>query len=256
MIKSRHWNWRGDSPADRLRVFSLSWILFPLLFFSFSGSKLPGYILPIVPAIALLGGERLARIVNSRRDSWTMRIVASLLIAYGLGGIAYGFTSGLLTHACILLVVAPLILAGVTSLLFEREKRATALIMLLAIPLSFAIALNCGVPRLSQSYSSKNLIAKADQRGYGTAPVLALHEIDRTAEFYAAGRLVYKSDGEPLRLEGAAQALEAARLRNTAVLILVPVKYLDQLTQLKSGSIEVIADNGVMAIVAVRPASG
>src|SRR5258705_7534148 len=36
--------------------FALAWFLFPLLFFSFSGSKLPGYILPMRPPAALLGG--------------------------------------------------------------------------------------------------------------------------------------------------------------------------------------------------------
>ncbi len=34
--------------------FSLSWLLVPLVFFSFSGSKLPGYILPALPAALIL----------------------------------------------------------------------------------------------------------------------------------------------------------------------------------------------------------
>lgn len=37
-----------------LLLFSLSWLAIPLFFFSFSGSKLPGYILPAVPATVLL----------------------------------------------------------------------------------------------------------------------------------------------------------------------------------------------------------
>jgi 4-amino-4-deoxy-L-arabinose transferase-like glycosyltransferase len=37
-----------------LVFFSLSWIAVPLFFFSFSGSKLPGYILPAVPATVLI----------------------------------------------------------------------------------------------------------------------------------------------------------------------------------------------------------
>jgi hypothetical protein len=32
-----------------LRVFSLAWLLLPIIFFSFSGSKLPGYVLPACP---------------------------------------------------------------------------------------------------------------------------------------------------------------------------------------------------------------
>jgi 4-amino-4-deoxy-L-arabinose transferase-like glycosyltransferase len=32
------------SPAAALKLFAASWIVFPLVFFSFSGSKLPGYL--------------------------------------------------------------------------------------------------------------------------------------------------------------------------------------------------------------------
>jgi len=39
----------------------LWWALVPLVFFSFSGSKLPGYILPIVPPLALLTGKELVQ---------------------------------------------------------------------------------------------------------------------------------------------------------------------------------------------------
>lgn len=38
----------------KLQLFALAWILAPLIFFSFSGSKLPGYILPALPATAII----------------------------------------------------------------------------------------------------------------------------------------------------------------------------------------------------------
>lgn len=41
-------------PATALRNFAWAWLLVPLGFFSVSGSKLPGYILPAVPAAALI----------------------------------------------------------------------------------------------------------------------------------------------------------------------------------------------------------
>jgi 4-amino-4-deoxy-L-arabinose transferase-like glycosyltransferase len=46
----------GDrtSVEFRLRVFAVAWIAVPLVFFSFSGSKLPGYILPALPAAIVL----------------------------------------------------------------------------------------------------------------------------------------------------------------------------------------------------------
>ncbi|MGH9903824.1 MAG: phospholipid carrier-dependent glycosyltransferase, partial [Pyrinomonadaceae bacterium] len=38
-------NWRADEEANKLRVFALAWVVMPVVFFSLSGSKLPGYIL-------------------------------------------------------------------------------------------------------------------------------------------------------------------------------------------------------------------
>src|ERR1700675_2036696 len=47
-------------PEDSWPLFLLIWMLVPILFFSASQSKLPGYILPAVPAGALLVAEYLA----------------------------------------------------------------------------------------------------------------------------------------------------------------------------------------------------
>ena len=49
-----------SSPEDSWPLFLLIWMLVPILFFSASQSKLPGYILPAVPAGALLVAEYLA----------------------------------------------------------------------------------------------------------------------------------------------------------------------------------------------------
>ncbi|MGD0963505.1 MAG: phospholipid carrier-dependent glycosyltransferase [Candidatus Acidiferrales bacterium] len=46
--------WRARSWNDSPGLFFSCWALFPVLFFSFSQSKLPSYILPAVPALALL----------------------------------------------------------------------------------------------------------------------------------------------------------------------------------------------------------
>jgi 4-amino-4-deoxy-L-arabinose transferase-like glycosyltransferase len=40
-----------------LKTFALAWLLVPLVFFSFSGSKLPGYILPALPAAIILTAQ-------------------------------------------------------------------------------------------------------------------------------------------------------------------------------------------------------
>jgi hypothetical protein len=45
---------------DKQVLFLALWFIVPLVFFSFSRSKLPGYILPVLPSMALLVGRYLA----------------------------------------------------------------------------------------------------------------------------------------------------------------------------------------------------
>ncbi len=51
---------RLDGGHDPRRVYSFLWLVVPLVFFSLSRSKLPQYILPLMPAIALLLASRWA----------------------------------------------------------------------------------------------------------------------------------------------------------------------------------------------------
>ncbi len=56
-----------------LILFAFSWLLVPLVFFSFSGSKLPGYILPSVPAAIILTALYLSGLVQKRKG-WGVTI--------------------------------------------------------------------------------------------------------------------------------------------------------------------------------------
>jgi 4-amino-4-deoxy-L-arabinose transferase-like glycosyltransferase len=58
---------------DKTNVFLLLWILIPLLFFSLSQSKRPQYILPLMPAIALLTSRVWCESVRGRR--WAGAVV-------------------------------------------------------------------------------------------------------------------------------------------------------------------------------------
>jgi 4-amino-4-deoxy-L-arabinose transferase-like glycosyltransferase len=60
--------------------FAIAWSVFIFVFFSASGSKLPSYILPIFPALALVIGWQLTRI----DPTMLLRLVAPLVVAMGL----------------------------------------------------------------------------------------------------------------------------------------------------------------------------
>ncbi|HET8564454.1 MAG TPA: glycosyltransferase family 39 protein, partial [Candidatus Binatia bacterium] len=57
--------WKG--PVGEVNLFLIVWAVLPFLFFSFSNSKLPHYVLPIYPPLGILLGERLA--VNFEKSS-------------------------------------------------------------------------------------------------------------------------------------------------------------------------------------------
>jgi 4-amino-4-deoxy-L-arabinose transferase-like glycosyltransferase len=50
-----------NRPGDAFPEFLVLWALIPIVFFSFSQSKLPGYILPSIPPLAILTGDYLFR---------------------------------------------------------------------------------------------------------------------------------------------------------------------------------------------------
>ena len=63
----------GDvQPGDAFPEFLVLWALIPILFFSFSQSKLPGYILPSIPPIAILTGDFLFRSRARGLERWVL----------------------------------------------------------------------------------------------------------------------------------------------------------------------------------------
>jgi 4-amino-4-deoxy-L-arabinose transferase-like glycosyltransferase len=63
----------GHSRAgDAFPEFLVLWAIFPVIFFSFSGSKLPGYILPSLPPLTILIGDYLNRIRRRGMPSWLL----------------------------------------------------------------------------------------------------------------------------------------------------------------------------------------
>ncbi|HEB57437.1 MAG TPA: glycosyltransferase family 39 protein [Gammaproteobacteria bacterium] len=77
--------WRGGS-RNQFNSERFFWVfsVFVFVFFSFSSSKLPPYILPIFPVLALLAGKRLA---NENWDKW-IRLDGLLMLLMAVGFLA------------------------------------------------------------------------------------------------------------------------------------------------------------------------
>jgi 4-amino-4-deoxy-L-arabinose transferase-like glycosyltransferase len=111
----------GASPGDpeyRLRIFSTCWLVVPVIFFSISQSKLAGYILPAIPAGALL----LADYLRHRLEQNHARAVAPWLI---------------ILHA--LLAAAPIVPALLIAYLITQHRLPGGQPMLVALAVAFLL---------------------------------------------------------------------------------------------------------------------
>ena len=246
------WSWRAPTASAKLRVFAFAWLVVPVVFFSFSRSKLPGYILPALPGAALLIGDQLASALRHEDGSRAIRMTGALLFMLAVVEVIYAFHVGFIPTTCALLIATPLGVAGALILLLPHLRRMFIVLTTCAVFGASALAINCALGQVASRESTRDLLQRASSRGYGAAPVFHMYTVEHTTSYYAAGRLAYGADGEPLRYDGAAEVADAARRNGSPILVFIPKEYAAQLTEYNRIETEVIGDNGVIALVAVR----
>jgi 4-amino-4-deoxy-L-arabinose transferase-like glycosyltransferase len=245
---------RPEADADallRLRLFALAWVAVPVAFFSLSQSKLPGYILPALPGAALLAGYELWRFVRGDGNRRAMRATGIILVVFACVSVAYSIITREIGTACALVIAAPLVFGGLWALWLKGSRERVAGVVVGASLLTVMLAAACAFGDATRRESVRDLLRRADARGYSASPVLNLYSIERSSEFYAAGRVVYDEHGEPKMFDGTNLVADYARAHGETVLVIVPVEHVHQLNALEGARVEVIGDNGVHALVAV-----
>jgi 4-amino-4-deoxy-L-arabinose transferase-like glycosyltransferase len=248
LVQAKRWTWKSDDPITTMRLFGLAWLLFPPLFFSFSGSKLPGYVLPALPAVALLIGDRLSLEISRV----ALRLTAVLLTGGGLAAIVYAQVSHRVPFWCAIAFAVPLLIVGVV-LVVGFGRRVAGLVLATTALLVSLIALSCGASSLAAGESVRDLIRSADSEGFGKSSLLMYSRVERSSEFYAAGRVVYGTDGEPLKFESPAEVVEQVRKVHKPLLMIVPLGSWPQVQNIDGTATKLIAENGRNGIVVVIP---
>jgi hypothetical protein len=178
-------------------------------------------------------------------------LTAVFLIVVAAGGAWFSVASfGVPLSWAVTASLGILIVAGAAFLL--PHHRIVWFLLFALTPCAMTVIALSRAQSIARRESVSDLMRLAASRGYANTPVAQLHTVERTAEFYAAGRLTYGSDGEPVKLEGAFQVAEAARRAGGVVLCLVPMEYESQLTSFPQVQGEIIGANGEVALVVVR----
>ena len=206
------WNLRRawtQAPVERNGFcwprFVLVWAAFILLFFSASSSKLPSYILPMAPALALIVGRELSLASESVLVRLSLPLVA-LMGALWLGAL-FGF-SAIAARLADARQPLPLLLAygpwvkwalavgfagGVVSLIALRRGRRTAAVLGFAFTTLISVQLAmAGYDELAELRSADPLL-KRIAASYGPlrhdVPFYSVHMYDQTLPYYL-GRTV------------------------------------------------------------------
>jgi 4-amino-4-deoxy-L-arabinose transferase-like glycosyltransferase len=183
--------WR-ETFDDRLRLFLWLWVIAPIVFFSFSGSKLPGYILPIFPAVALIVGEELDRWWSEKSSSWlkTLSVLTALLI------IAVGIGSGVVLQrelgvgardAWMMGSIAILVALVYLGFLWLRGGRVATLFLPFGLAVIVIAAAHLVFPGLGQRESLKELSLAAVEAALPAERLIFFVNQDHGVNFYATG---------------------------------------------------------------------
>ena len=251
LTASPRWRWRGMDQINRVRVFALAWFVVPTIFFSLSGSKIPGYVLPVLPAAALLVAERITFVLKAGLGQRLIRLTGGLLMLVAVVG-AWSATRTLgVPSAWVIAATGPVLIVASVALFSPRRG---VLNFLLFGVISIVVSLIALQPAraLANRESVRELMRMAEARGHGGAPVFYFLCDDRTAEFYAGGRLAYQPNGEPIRFDGAQELPSAIRPKGGVALVLVETRWEKQLTDYSGVDSEKIGSNGWVTLFVVR----
>ena len=189
--------WREWNPAV---VFLACWFLVPMIFFSLSGSKLAGYILPSLPPLALILGIRVSRWIDGSAKTSGMRaaMVLQLILSVGMAIAApiffnknYGghWGIGLILSAAVLIPAVFAFAFGFKSQV-RRAFIATALqgVVLLVAVAQFAF------PVLGAYHSTREIAHQALSLRTTGEPIVTYQFFHHTLHYYTNYQIVEDLD--------------------------------------------------------------
>jgi 4-amino-4-deoxy-L-arabinose transferase-like glycosyltransferase len=187
----RDWRYSVEQPAgeEDLRTFLAIWFVFPILFFSFSRSKLPGYILPAIPAAAILLADFIRRreADSDKPSLWLVLVHALISAALLISAFIVPFKVLALPMPSSVLIVAVLLalctLAFFTVTLLSRGYGVLRFATLVPLVIAFALVLRGTAPVIEALQSARPVQASLQLTALGEIPDVAVYDAPRGIEY-------------------------------------------------------------------------
>lgn len=235
-----------SSPEDSWPLLLLIWMLVPVLFFSASHSKLPGYILPAVPAGALLVAEYVAvRRSDERKTSLAFAaahgVLCGLLVFAGLSAASIAMNHHLAWESTIYIsaAIAMVFALGIGAALMSRGGLSLlSRITTFTVVVCVFLVISRAAPVIDATQSARPIAESIQAFSHEAVPV-ALFHIGRVQEY---GLEFYLNRPTEKYEEGnvpvAAHVLVAAQNTQTQVAQLVPGRRVSYLTSIPAQKLD------------------
>ncbi len=187
--------WRDGGRADKAfspERFLMIWAVFIYLFFSVSGSKLPSYLLPMFPALALLMGQRMVKI-RGRVLMWQLVPVIPVLLVLIVAAANIGRFADTPLQAELYPQYAVWLISGVSILLsgvllaiwlLKRERKLTAVVLLAFSTLLCAQISLSGYNTIANERSAKHIAAAIKDYVKPDIVFYSVLDYEQTLPFY------------------------------------------------------------------------
>jgi 4-amino-4-deoxy-L-arabinose transferase-like glycosyltransferase len=220
-----------SNPDDSWQLFLLIWLFVPVVFFSASQSKLPGYILPAIPAGALLVSEYLAA---RRADETRISLLLATLHGAFCGLLVFGALSTAtiqLNHrlvwtmgTAVATVTGAVFAVGIAAALLSRNglrllRSATMIVIVVGV----GAVLRLAAPIIDATQSARPIAESIQAFSHEPVPI-AVYHINRVQEY-----------GLEFYLNRPAQTYESGNVPTEAHVLVAAQGARPQLTELLPG---------------------
>ena len=179
---------RREAPTEQegaLARFLLIWTAVIVVFFSISASKLPGYILPAVPACTILAADWVGR---REKLAWPVTIAQGLLSG-ALLALALLYPNLLVYQhrvpgeaRWLALGIGTVVFVATISTLARKGAAALRLVVLAPVIVGLAFLLRMGAPAIDNAFSARP-VARAIAQMEGKPVAVAVYKAPRELEY-------------------------------------------------------------------------